>query len=290
MVSGVRLSLCPVNGPQVAADGNHLVAAWFTGSQEQPRVQVVFSNDGGLNFSQPIRVDGGSPIGRVDVEWFGENAFVVWTENLKGRTAEIRIISVSKSGTLSEPLTISETGSSRVSGFPRMTTFGEALFVTWTQSYERNSASSVRVARISQKEALVDEPAVNFVADSVDGVSYRLAELADKVVLLNFWGTWCISCRDEIPRLVELDQKHSDKGLVVLGANYGDEPKSINDFIDAFGVTYPMLVDDNLAHDYGILVYPTTVIIHRGRIRYRSVGYTNESFLSMLRVIKRLLG
>ena len=283
------LTGCPVNGPQVAADGDHIVAAWFTGSQEQPRVQVVFSDDGGLNFGQPIRVDGGSPIGRVDVEWLGDNAFVVWTENIRGRMAEVRIISVSRSGMLSDPLTISETGSSRVSGFPRMTTLGDELFVTWTKSYERNSASSVRVARISQKEALIDEPAANFFADSVDGVSYSLADLSDKVVLLNFWGTWCISCRDEVPRLVELDRKYRDEGLVVLGANYGDEPKNINDFVDAFGVTYPMLVDDNLAADYGILVYPTTIIIHHGRIRYRSVGYTRASFLSMSRVIERLL-
>jgi hypothetical protein len=75
---GWHLTGCPVNGPQAAADGNRVALAWFTASKGDPRVSVVFSDDGGETFGAGIRVDSGNALGRVDVELSGDGAVVAW--------------------------------------------------------------------------------------------------------------------------------------------------------------------------------------------------------------------
>ena len=136
----------------------------------------------------------------------------------------------------------------------------------------------------------VDELAIAFEAVDLEGESVRLSDLAGKVVLLNFWGVWCMSCRQEIPELVALDRELRDRGLVVLGADYGDEPGALPAFVDEYEMTYPVLIDDGLAEEYDVIVFPTTVVIDRaGRIRYRVEGYLPERFAAMKGVVERLL-
>lgn len=287
---GWYLPGCPVNGPQVTAKGNRVAVAWFTASKDTPRVQVLFSDDGGASFGAPVRVDDGNPVGRVDIEWLGDDVLMSWVERLEGRDGEVRTKMVAPSGDVGTSLFVAKTGSGRASGFPRMTRFGDEVFISWTESYERKGPSQVRVARITNEVALIDEPAYDFAAVGIDGKDYRLEDLSGKVVLLNFWGIWCTRCRDEIPRLTALDRKHRGAGLVVLGADYGDDPKDLPAFMEDIGMSYPALIDDGLADDYEVLIYPTSVVIDRnGRVRYRVEGFTEESFRALERVVGRLL-
>ena len=287
---GWHLPGCPVNGPQVTAQGNRVAVTWFTASEDTPRAQVVFSDDGGASFGEPVRVDDGNPVGRVDIEWLGDDVLVSWVERLAGRDGEVRTKKVASSGDVGTSLVVAKTGSGRASGFPRMTRFGDEVFISWTESYQRKGPSQVRVARIASEVVLVDEPAQNFAAVGIDGKDYRLEDFSGKVVLLNFWGIWCTRCRDEIPRLPELDRKQRGAGLVVLGADYGDDPKDLPAFIEDIGMSYPALIDDGLADDYEVLIYPTSVVIDRnGRMRYRVEGFTEESFRALERVVERLL-
>jgi thiol-disulfide isomerase/thioredoxin len=114
--------------------------------------------------------------------------------------------------------------------------------------------------------------------------------LRGKVVLLNFWGIWCKSCRLEIPHLSALDREWRDKGLVVLGADYGDAAEDLAPFAKELEMSYAVLVDDGLADEYEVLVYPTSVVIdRRGRTRARVEGYREESFEEMKALVKRLL-
>lgn len=101
-------------------------------------------------------------------------------------------------------------------------------------------------------DPLIDEPAIDFEAATLDGGAVRLSDLSGQVVLVNFWGIWCTSCRQEIPELVELDRELRDRGLVVLGADYGDQPEAIPAFAERFGMTYPILLDDALAETYEV--------------------------------------
>ena len=134
------------------------------------------------------------------------------------------------------------------------------------------------------------EEAKDFEARDLAGSAIRLSELKGKVVVLNFWGIWCKSCRQEIPHLSALDREWREKGLVVLGADYGDAPEDLGPFVKELEMSYPVLVDDGLADEYEVLVYPTSVVIDRkGRIQKRVEGYRKESFEEMKALVKRLL-
>ena len=287
---GWEIPGCPVNGPQVTASGNRLAVAWFSASSSEPKVQLLFSEDGGASFGEPIRIDDGRPVGRVDVEWIGEDVAVTWLERGEDRQGEIRVKRVAPSGDPAPAVVVARTASGRASGFPRMTRFDDEIYVTWTESYERRGPSQVHVAKLVSEAPLLDEPAFDFEAEDVDGKAYTLGELEGKVVLLNFWGIWCKSCREEIPHLVTLDERLRERGLVVLGADYGDEPEDLPAYIEEIGMSYPVLLDDGLADDYEVLVFPTSVVIDRnGRVRYRVEGFREKSFRDLERVVERLL-
>jgi thiol-disulfide isomerase/thioredoxin len=137
---------------------------------------------------------------------------------------------------------------------------------------------------------MLDEPAVPFEAEDVNGNVVKLEALRGKVVLINFWGIWCKSCRLEIPHLVELDERLGDRGLVILGADYGDDPKDLPAYIDEMNISYPVLLDDGLADVYEVLVFPTSVLIDRsGRVRLRIEGYEEDKFRDLVRAVEELL-
>jgi thiol-disulfide isomerase/thioredoxin len=132
--------------------------------------------------------------------------------------------------------------------------------------------------------------AKDFEAKDLAGATVRLEDLKGKVVLLNFWGIWCKSCRQEIPHLSALDREWRKKGLVVLGADYGDAPEDLRPFVKELEMSYPVLIDDGLADEYEVLVYPTSVVIDReGLVRGRGEGYREESFEDMKALVKLLL-
>jgi hypothetical protein len=149
---GWRIPACPVNGPAIAADGDRVVVAWFTGAADTARVRVAFSDDAGASFAGPSRIDNGSPAGRVDVALQADNsALVSWLERTAvpgvpgGEGAEIRVRRVRSDGSLAQWATIGRSTAARASGFPQMvaTARGEVFFA-WTAP---GSPSSIRVAR-----------------------------------------------------------------------------------------------------------------------------------------------
>jgi len=138
---------CPVNGPKVAALGNELVVAWFTGAENKQKVQVVFSTDGGEHFQEPILIAEGNVMGRVDVLWMDEETAVVsWMES-KDKVAIFYAMKVSKNGKQSKKQVITKMDSSRKSGFPQMELVEEILYFAWTDYTQANS--QVRTAKMS---------------------------------------------------------------------------------------------------------------------------------------------
>jgi hypothetical protein len=120
---------CPVNGPRSSAVGNDIVVSWFTAFPE-PQVKAIFSNDGGENFSEPIRLDQGKAIGRVDVVMINKNkAFVSWME---GENIESAIVSAE--GNVEQRFVIATSSTSRSSGFPQITSNGKDIIVAWTDT------------------------------------------------------------------------------------------------------------------------------------------------------------
>lgn len=128
---------CPVNGPAIDSFENNVVMAWFTAENDQPRVQISFSNDQGESFGFPIRIDHGNAIGRVDVIMLDvENAVISWMEP-NGVDTLIQILKVSSKGVKSLPITITKTRSERSSGFPQMELLGDKLYLAWTSLEEK---------------------------------------------------------------------------------------------------------------------------------------------------------
>ena len=131
---GWHVDYCPVNGPAVAADGDRVVAAWFTAPNDSPVVRLAFSDDAGDTFGDPLRIDGGTPIGRVDVVLLDDgSAAVVWLERIGTEGAEVRVRRVGADGTLGDFQVVAGSSAARSSGFPRMAAAGRDLIFAWTQ-------------------------------------------------------------------------------------------------------------------------------------------------------------
>jgi hypothetical protein len=138
---GWKIAGCPVNGPSLAAAGKRVAAAWFTQANEKARVQVVFSNDGGAHFGSPVRVDGGQPLGRVQVKLLpGGDALVAWLEG-KGSDVRIDVRRVGAKGGPGAPLTVGHTTAR--AGRPRLEVAGTRAVLAWT---EPGTPSQVRTA------------------------------------------------------------------------------------------------------------------------------------------------
>ena len=131
-----QISACPVNGPAIGSREDNLAVAWFTAADDTPRVQMAFSTDDGITFDPPIRVDEGSPTGRVGVVMEDDDrAIVMWIESGTGDSdAGIMLRRVHRDGTISNPTIIARTSTSRASGYPRMALLEKKLVFLWTQT------------------------------------------------------------------------------------------------------------------------------------------------------------
>ena len=102
-----------------------------------------------------------------------------------------------------------------------------------------------------------------------DRKKYKLSELRGKVVILNFWATWCGPCRMEIPDFNELYLENKDKGLIILGISTDDTKRGLSKFMETYKFEYPVLFGSNkqiskISNDYGgIRALPTSIIIDR---------------------------
>ncbi|MBD73625.1 MAG: hypothetical protein CMG42_05430 [Candidatus Marinimicrobia bacterium] len=127
---------CPVNGPAMSAAGNNVAIAWYTAPDNNPQVNVAFSNDAGRTFGKPLRLDEGSAIGRTDLLWLDkETVLVSWLEEGdESGNLELMIVHASsgKTNTL-ESFSIS---SGRGSGYPKLALIEGFVFVTWTEPGE----------------------------------------------------------------------------------------------------------------------------------------------------------
>ena len=123
---------CPVNGPQLSVRGDRAAIAWYTGAGDAPAVHVAFSDDGGAEFDDPIRVDDGLPVGRVDLEHIDdETVLVTWLE-VSGGEPRIRARPIRSGGGPRDAVTVAVTSGERSSGFARMARLGDAFVVAYT--------------------------------------------------------------------------------------------------------------------------------------------------------------
>lgn len=123
------------------------------------------------------------------------------------------------------------------------------------------------------KSSLTDAP--DFSLNTVDGKPVKLSQFQGKIVVLNFWASWCPPCRKEIPDLIAAQNQYRDRGVEIFGvAVDGDQPEKIEAFAKKNGINYTIALDNGqLFEAWGGSAIPLTFFIDRkGRIRERFDG------------------
>jgi peroxiredoxin len=123
-------------------------------------------------------------------------------------------------------------------------------------------------------------PAPDFTLPLIDGGQLHLSSYRGKVVLLDFWATWCVPCREEIPHFVELQQKYGGLGLQIIGVSMDDSTDPVHTFYQQFHMNYPVVIGtaDVGASYGGVLGLPISFLIDReGRIYAKHMGATDAA-------------
>lgn len=137
---------------------------------------------------------------------------------------------------------------------------------------------------------LVGKPAPSFALPRFGGGELRLADLRGRVLVVNFWASWCIPCRDEATALEAAWRRYRDAGVVLVGVNVQDRDAPARSFLGETRPSYPNVVDATGATSiaYGIYGVPETFVIDaRGEIRSRHVGAVSAE--ALVRQIEPLL-
>jgi cytochrome c biogenesis protein CcmG/thiol:disulfide interchange protein DsbE len=138
---------------------------------------------------------------------------------------------------------------------------------------------------------LVNRPAGTFALTSYSGEPMRLEAYRGRVVVVNFWASWCMpACYEEAPVLERNWRAYREKGVMVLGVDIQDKPEAARKFIDQFSLTFPNALDPSgkVSVDYGVYGVPETFFIDaRGNIRAKHVGAVTDDVFR--REVDRLL-
>jgi cytochrome c biogenesis protein CcmG, thiol:disulfide interchange protein DsbE len=127
----------------------------------------------------------------------------------------------------------------------------------------------------------------------INGKAEKLSDYRGKVVVLNFWATWCPPCVEETPSLIELNKRLANRNGVVLGVSVDDDAAAYQKFIEDHGINFPTSRDASkkYAQDYGTVMYPETYIIDRhGKIARKVIGPQDWNSADMVAYFDTLLG
>ncbi len=144
-------------------------------------------------------------------------------------------------------------------------------------------ANPPRIAALNASRG--DGQAPDLTMQQFDGGTFRLADQRGRVVVVNFWASWCPPCRAEAPRLVAASRKYLDRDVVFVGVDINDTPDNARAFLQEFGITYANGIDQNLSitEAYGVTGLPATFVVGRqGKVMQRWPGEIQADQLSGL--------
>ena len=142
-----------------------------------------------------------------------------------------------------------------------------------------SSPDSVRAASVKNETSRKNAP--NFTLKDADGRTVKLSDYKGKVVLLNFWATWCGPCKIEIPWFIDFEQKYKDRGFAVLGVSMDDDGwTAVKPYIAEKRLNYRVLLgNDTVGDQYGgVDSLPTTFLLDRnGKVAATHIGLVSKS-------------
>jgi thiol-disulfide isomerase/thioredoxin len=152
----------------------------------------------------------------------------------------------------------------------------------------RHFSEPIVVAQPASGSTLVGSFRPDFQLGNSTGVFVSPADFAGKTVLINFWATWCVPCRNEMPMLMDLQRQYGSTGLQVVGIAL-DDAETVKGFIKTYGITYPILIgeadvfDTSLAYGNGEGVLPYSVLVDKaGIVRWQYAGIIQHDKISSL--------
>jgi thiol-disulfide isomerase/thioredoxin len=134
--------------------------------------------------------------------------------------------------------------------------------------------------------------APDFTLKSLNGQEITLSKLRGKVVLLDFWATWCGPCKESIPHLVQIYKAYQQKGLEILGMNLDrGNVDTVRRFVKLMDIPYPIIITPQRAErEYRVIGLPTTILLDKqGRIRDRFGGFSSEIGQEMAAKVAELI-
>ena len=145
------------------------------------------------------------------------------------------------------------------------------LSLLFAAGCNRNDAPATATSNLSDLGA-----APEWTLAQIDGTSLSSKSLAGKVVVIDFWATWCPPCREEIPGYIEMQRELEGAGVVIVGISLDQAgPAVVKTFAERYGINYPLVMGDDRVQSAfgGIEAIPTTFLIDReGKVRHRKVG------------------
>jgi len=121
--------------------------------------------------------------------------------------------------------------------------------------------------------------APDFTLKTIEGHEVALSGLRGKVVLLDFWATWCGPCKESIPHLIQLYKSYQDKGFELIGmsTDKAGDVEMVRRFVKSMDIPYPIIMTpDEVARNYKVTGLPTTVLIDKeGKVREKIVGFNS---------------
>ncbi|MCO6413264.1 MAG: TlpA family protein disulfide reductase [Thiogranum sp.] len=153
----------------------------------------------------------------------------------------------------------------------------------------RPAAAQHQVQQLYQVPGTPEAP--DFALNDIDGGVHTLSEYRGKVVLINFWATWCPPCREEMPAMQRAWQQLREEDVVFLAVDVGEDEDTIFRFTADYPVDFPLLmdIDSSVIQKWPVRGLPTTFIIDKqGRITYRAIGARDWDAAGLLDRIRAL--
>lgn len=136
------------------------------------------------------------------------------------------------------------------------------------------------LTQCSKPKESISSLAPDFRLNTIDAQEITLSGLKGKVVLLDFWATWCGPCRESIPHFIELYKNYHGKNFELIGMNMDkkSEIEMVRKFVNSTGIPYPIIItSEEVIKSYGVNAIPTSILIDKnGKIREKIVGFNKS--------------
>lgn len=162
--------------------------------------------------------------------------------------------------------------------------FVAAAYLLWAAAISPSYAEQAQPLHAVTGKPVAD----NFELKDIHGESHVLKDYRGRVVIVNFWATWCPPCRAELPSMERAYSQLKTKGVEILAINVGESEDTIFTFTADYPVTFPLLMDrdSTVINQYPVMGLPTTFVIDpKGRLVYRAIGtrdWDNEALLEQI--------